>query len=201
MKLVYIHGFNSAVNKENPKTIALSVVCGPVNHLAYNTFGHFEDVFKFLADQVEDTSSTVFVGTSLGGFYAAHLAAEFGRPSVLINPVIDPATVMQLCVGKQMTNYVTGRENTLSAPAMNSYKGRELTTLLADDTFEYMPLVLLDLDDELLDAEKSRKIFKRGRGPLHAFEGGDHEFQHIYDSLPIIQSYVNHCEYVGNLDE
>jgi predicted esterase YcpF (UPF0227 family) len=41
------------------------------------------------------------IGSSLGGFYATHVAHETGCPSVLLNPAVDPARDLGRHVGEQ----------------------------------------------------------------------------------------------------
>ncbi|MEB8386658.1 hypothetical protein OO012_05395 [Rhodobacteraceae bacterium KMM 6894] len=109
------------------------------------------------------------VGTSLGGFYAAWLGAEFDRPFIAINPAIAP--------NRSLRAYVGVGVNHAGVPF-------ELTEdcVMAYDAFSFrldgQGTIVLDMDDEVLSAQATLD-FVRGRLPVVAFEGGSHRFDHM----------------------
>ncbi|TGD41584.1 hypothetical protein EEB11_17955 [Pseudotabrizicola sediminis] len=52
-------------------------------------------VFEKYAARLKLHPDAIVVGTSLGGFYAAWLGAEFDRPFIAINPSIVPSKTLQ----------------------------------------------------------------------------------------------------------
>lgn len=190
MIYVYLHGFNSAYDPASIKVHVLSSL-GEVFGVTYNTFGTYEEIFSEISSQVPN-EEVVFVGTSLGGFWAAEMAKHFGMPSVIINPCLDPNTALRKYVGEPVTNYVTGDSMTLNEAAVDSYQ-----TQVSKDT-AFLPLVLLDMGDEVIDSFETRQTLTGF--PMVHYAGGSHRFDHMEDALEEIVKYVNHCSNSGLLN-
>jgi predicted esterase YcpF (UPF0227 family) len=197
--IVYLHGFNSAFNPDSDKVRALSKI-DEVYPVSYNSFDSHTNILYDLLTKTRHLSNPVFVGTSLGGFYAAALASSFGSPCVLINPVVSGLffkTAGEAIKDVPMKNYVTGEYSTLTQTVLDSYA----TLALTECYYEYKPLLLLDMGDELLDSYETRETLKDVVSPSSLYyPGGSHRFDHIDIALPSIQSYLNNCSYVSHLD-
>lgn len=194
MIYIYLHGFNSAYNPESAKIKALQTI-GEVIGITYNTFGTYQEIFSEISGQVSDKEDLAFVGTSLGGFWASEMARHFGVPSVLINPCHDPYLMLRKSVGQLMTNYETGAENTLTNETIETYPVQGMSG--DSRVYSYLPLVLLDMGDEVIDSFETRKVLE-GFPMVHWAEGS-HRFEHMEDALTDIKSYVNHCSYAEHL--
>lgn len=192
MNYVYLHGFNSAYDPLSTKVQELNKI-GKVFGVTYNTFGTYQEIVDEISSQVPDSDELVFVGTSLGGFWAAEMARKFGVPSVIINPCTDPRVMLQKYVGIAQTNYINGEVNTLTTESVNSYPGSGISR-----AGHYLPLVLLDMGDDVIDSFQTQKDLEGF--PMIHWEEGSHRFDHIQDATKHIQSYVNHCSYVDILD-
>jgi uncharacterized protein len=192
MIYVYLHGFNSAYDPNSGKVQSLSLI-GDVHGVTYNTFGTYEEIIDEISAQVSFSDDLVFVGTSLGGFWAAEMGRRFSVPSVIINPCTDPRTMLQKYVGAVETNYINGDVNTLTSKSANSYPGSGISR-----AGRYLPLVLLDMGDEVIDSFQTREDLKDF--PMACWEGGSHRFEHTNEALDDIRNYINHCSYVENLD-
>lgn len=190
MIYVYLHGFNSAYDPLSTKVQALSTL-GEVIGITYNTFGTYDEIFSEIESQVPN-EEVVFVGTSLGGFWAAEMAKHFGMPSVIINPCLDPNTALRKYIDEPHLNYVTGDCMTLTEAAVNSYQ-----TEVSSDT-AFLPLVLLDMGDEVIDSFETREALYGF--PMVHYAGGSHRFEHMEDALEDISEYVNHCSNAGLSD-
>lgn len=192
MIYVYIHGFNSAYDPNSGKVQALSTL-GDVHGVTYNTFSTYEEIIDEIKAQVPVSDEIVFVGTSLGGFWAAEMGRWFGAPSVIINPCTDPRSMLQKYVGVAETNYINGDVNTLTSESVNSYPGSGITRAGI-----YRPLVLLDMGDAVIDSFQTQKDLRDF--PMVCWEGGSHRFEHTEEAIEHIRNYVNHCSYVDILD-
>ena len=121
-KIFYLHGFNSGPHQSD-KTKALEKF-GEVKLLEYDTFSDRESILQSLVDQasssIEDwfDEDPVFIGTSLGGYYAASLGKHFCCPSVLLNPATDPYKTLKAHEGQPLTNYISNEEKTLGSAAV-----------------------------------------------------------------------------------
>lgn len=194
---VYLHGFNSVYDPENEKVTTLSKL-GKVIGITYNTLDTYANINKFLEDELQklkiNSEEFVLVGTSLGGFWAAEMAAHFGVPSVIINPCYDPTNMLAKYIGPQK-NHKTGVESTFEEISVSSYQNMKT----ADRHFDFIPLVLLDLGDEVIDSHKSLEHFA-SFGNAVVFADGNHRFAHMEQSLPFISEYQNYCSFMEDLN-
>lgn len=191
MIYIYLHGFNSAYDPASTKVHVLSSL-GEVIGITYNTFGTYEEIFSEISSQIPN-EEVVFVGTSLGGFWAAEMGSRYGVPSVIINPCTDPLNMLQKYVGDEQTNYVNGEVKTLTQEAANSYPATGISR-----SGHYLPLVLLDMGDEVIDSFETRQTLTGF--PMVHYAGGSHRFDHIEDAIEEIIKYVNHCSNSGLLN-
>ncbi|MRH77641.1 hypothetical protein GH984_02870 [Spiribacter sp. C176] len=194
MDFVYIHGFNSAFDPSSEKIRHLCRI-GDVRGIEYDSFGSYPEILRKLASQISIQDETIFVGTSLGGFWAAEMGRQISAPSVIINPCVEPRTSLRKYIGAELTNHVTGESKTLSQASVLSYEKR-----LDEQTAQYtfLPLVLLDMGDEVIDSHTTQNLLESY--PMTCFEGGSHRFEHMEEAIDDIEHYVNHCSYIDHLD-
>lgn len=192
MIYIYLHGFNSAYDPSAEKTKLLGTI-GEVMGITYNSFGTYQEIFDEISRQVPKDQDVVFVGTSLGGFWAAEMGSLLGTPSVIINPCYDPYSMLRKYVGEEHVNYQTGEQNTLTNEKVETYPVTGLNR-----AGRYSPLVLLDMGDEVIDSFKTAGILSNF--PMIHWDGGSHRFDHMEKSLQDIKEYSNHCSYAEHLE-
>ena len=191
MIFIYLHGFNSAYDPSAEKVQTLSQL-GEVKGITYNTFGTYQEIFNEISSQVPIATDIVFVGTSLGGFWAAEMGRKFLVPSVIINPCYDPRNMLDKYVGVESTNYKTGGIDMLTNEAVKTYP----TSMTGEDTsFNFLPLVLLDMEYEVINSFETKKVL--AGFPMIHWAGGSHRFDHMSDAIQEINSYTNHCSYAN----
>jgi uncharacterized protein len=194
-RILYLHGFNSSYSPEKVK--ALSKI-GEVIGIDYNTYDTYNNIHSYLLREITklspDPDDTLIVGTSLGGFWAAEMASYLALPSVIINPCYDPANMLQKYVGNQ-TNHKTGKVTKFNIESCLSYSGMKTQ----DNSYTILPLLLLDMADEVIDSYRTKYIFEESF-PSKFFEGGNHRFAHMNESLEEISNYLNYCSFVENLN-
>lgn len=164
--IYYVHGFASGKNSSTGR--ALAEAFPQVSLLEYDSSGTFSENLKKLKSQLSafDTSR-IFVGSSLGAYYAAQLCAATGFDKsarlVLINPVLNPAENLKLFIGTNRS-FETRESFELSAESVASYPRLRppvvLTTLLSAE------------NDELLDAAEARRLFSKNRARIVPVKGG-----------------------------
>jgi predicted esterase YcpF (UPF0227 family) len=192
MIYIYLHGFNSAYDPDADKVKALASI-GEVTGITYDTFGSYKDIFTKISAQIPDRDDIVFVGTSLGGFWAAEMAASLGYPSVIINPCYDPRNMLSKYTDIIITNYYTAVTNVLTKEVVETYPQAGITK-----NARFKPLVLLDMGDEVINSSDTRN-FLDGFPMVH-WAGGSHRFDHMNDALEHIKKYSNHCSYIEHLE-
>jgi len=172
-----IHGFASAPKYPSDKASVLEQVFElPVRQLAYDSGASFGDNMEALKAQVSQRP-LFFVGTSLGAFYASQLAeffyAEYSSLPIMLNPCHNPGTVLMGSVGMH-TNFATGEDFWLSENAVMSY----LDIPFIDNAKIIPRWILLNLDDELIDACETQALYK-DKLEVIAFKRGGHRFENI----------------------
>ena len=197
MRYVYLHGFNSAFDPEANKVKTLSFL-GNVIGITYDTFSSYDEIFSYITSQVptDSLNEVTFVGTSLGGFWAAQMGKHYRCPSVIINPCYDPGSMLRKYQGSPTKNYHNSVTSVLTSEVVDTYNSKYIYG--QDKTYKYLPLVLLDMGDEVIGSGGTALVLKEF--PMKRFEGGSHRFDHMEESLETIHDYINFCEYVEHLD-
>ena len=124
--IIVLHGFGS--NGTDSSTCNLieqafpdEVVLRPT-YTSEDPHKAHKELRKFLADHITLGDELLFVGISLGGFWARHFANEWpGSKLVMLNPSIMPAYHLQKRIGENMS-YATGEKFTLTEVAVYDFK-------------------------------------------------------------------------------
>ena len=179
MKIAYIHGFNCAA-KMSEKTGILNQL-GNLCLFEYENEDYPMDIYRSLQEQIQNFEPDIIVGTSLGGYWAGRMAYANGLMAVMINPSVEPHQGLLELVGDHV-NYVNAKEYTLTQDVVESY----------DSLTQYDPfgVVLLDQNDEIINAETTKEQLE-DMFSIVTFEGGCHQFDHMEQSLPIIEKAYN----------
>ncbi|WP_028456132.1 YqiA/YcfP family alpha/beta fold hydrolase [Chitinilyticum litopenaei] len=126
--------------------------------------------------------NTCLIGSSLGGFWATWAVETFGCRAVLLNPAVQPSTLVARYVGEQR-NHHTG-EPELILP--------QFAVRLAD--YERKPArperywLLAQTGDETLDYRQAVAWYAGCRQSI--LPGGDHGFADYTDWLPAILDFA-----------
>ena len=191
MIIFVLHGFQGAT--PNRKTEVLKKYAKPHVVVGLN-YGYTPHVAReHLIRQVEaacwfhDTQECVFLGTSLGAFWAKFLAIECMRPAILINPALDPVRSLKPYVGV-CNNVVTNGAFVLSENDVALHKD------FYTNDWEAPLLVLLDRGDELLDYAVTLARFNDVQKCV-VYEDGNHSFAHLKEALPTILNFMETTQF------
>lgn len=179
--IVYLHGFasvgNSAKSQRLVERFGKDMVVSP--DLPMDPNDAIKTITKAVAEAVSRPNAfpIVFVGTSLGGFYARYMACMLVEPAVLVNPATNPAKSMKLFVGNN-TNYATGKVFTLTEEHLT--KMQQLQDELA--IFPYYAKIDLFLakDDAVLPYADALADLPEPNS-VTIFEDGGHRFEAHWD--------------------
>ncbi len=182
MRLVYLHGFNSAPSSHKAKLLqgylaarglAEQYACPPLPPLAREALARIEPLLD---------SATCLIGSSLGGFYATWLAEKHGLRAVLINPAIEPHVGLRAYLGPQRNLY-TGEQYMLTEAHL-----RDWQALYVPRVTPSRYLLLVETGDEVLDY---RKALARYAGCEQVVvEGGDHSLRSFPEHLTRIARFA-----------
>ena len=121
------------------------------------------------------------VGSSLGGFYATHLAEKHGLRAVLLNPAIDPHIGLRAYLGAQKNLY-TGEPYELTEAHLRGWQELDVERVTPS---RY--LLVVETGDEVLDY---RRALERYAGAEQiVVPGGDHSLQSFPQHLARILEF------------
>ena len=132
-------------------------------------------------EKIPMKGNVCFVGSSLGGFYATHLAEKHGLKAVLINPAIDPHVGLRAYIGPQK-NLHSGEPYELTDAHL-----REWERLYVPRITPGRYLLIVETGDEVLDYRKA--VERYARAEQLVIPGGDHSLQSFPQHLPRILEF------------
>ena len=180
MNILYIHGFGSKFDAASDKIIELSKL-GNVDGIDIDYTKSFNENRAMVISYILKTTPDVVVGTSMGGYMAAAIGSATGIPFVSINPAISPKTSLTKYVGTNTTYF--GETYTLLQTTVDEYPN------IATDG---CGLVLLDMDDEVISADETANAL-RSVYDIIKFDGGNHRFTHMAESISYISQHVENA--------
>ena len=178
--IVYIHGFASSGKSVKSLSLYDSF---PEDEVVAPDFPVDPVVVEQMVEKiVSDYYSTpsyagpvVFVGTSLGGFWAHYFAQKYDAIGVVVNPSIKPSQTMAARIGQPLTNYATGEAIEITEQTVAEFVERE--KYLQGNTNGYLLHLFLAKDDDKLPWEATAKELKFANSVTVTDTGG-----HRYDS-------------------
>ncbi len=180
--IIYLHGFQSSSRSQKAQALQQFLERKP--ELAH--ISCFSPDLPFSPEQtltcikrlMAEKQRPVFMGSSMGGFYAAWASQLFNCPAVLINPVAFAESIFEGLIDQQIENIYTGEKHLFVQQDLNVLKS------ISAEALQYPEKIycFLEKGDEVLDyrlAEKKYKLCKQ-----KVISGGDHRFQNFERFLP-----------------
>lgn len=172
--LVYLHGFNSSPDSRKAKLLneRLAALQRADHFLCPKLPWRFADAARVIDLRLRQLAGepVCLVGSSLGGFYAAHFAERYGLAAVLVNPAIAPYRSLATYLGPQRNLY-SGEEYVLEGRHMNELLALDMPRLTRPERY----LLLVETGDEVLDYREAVEKFAGCEQVV--IEGGDHAFR------------------------
>jgi predicted esterase YcpF (UPF0227 family) len=189
LRIAYLHGFNSGPASIKGQQLgnaiaALPEAARPAYFLPQLSHRPAE-AMRTLCRWVEagDRDQLTFVGSSLGGFYATHLAETYGAKAVLINPAVHPDRDLAPYLGAQRNPY-TGEAYELTAGHFAELSAFKVARIARPQRY----LLLVQTGDEVLDYRVA-VAFYAGAWQL-VQGGGDHAFHDFAAQIPAILRFA-----------
>lgn len=184
--VLYFHGFASSSNSNKAKVLKKYISKNYKS--AEIIIPDLDNNFKLAVSQIHILINRakypiVFVGSSLGGYYASYFSTKLKTKSVLINPAIPPLKDFEIYLGEN-ENYITGEKFTITPEDIRyirkmSYK--KYTN--AENTY-----VLLESGDEVLKYKETAKYFSGSY--LDIIYGGSHSYESLDEKLKNIVNFI-----------
>jgi predicted esterase YcpF (UPF0227 family) len=174
--ILYIHGFLSSPQSFKARLIAarLSELGLPCAFACPRLKGEPDEIVEIIARAVDAApDEPALIGSSLGGFYATHVAERYGLKTVLLNPAVRPYDLLHDYLGVQRNLY-TGEEIVVEPRHLDELRALEVEPL-ADPSRYFL---IATTGDEVLDYRQAVAKYRGAR--QWVIEGGDHSL----DSFP-----------------
>lgn len=186
--IVYLHGFNST-GPDSGKFNDLKKGLPDIDVYAPTYPSNDPDkaieiVSKFVESKIDDYDDLMFVGTSMGGYFAQYLGRKYNAKVVLINPALNPMESLKRYRGEN-TNFYTGEDYTLTQAKIDAFVKYDVT-----DGYLHLfgTLVFLDTADEIIDYKDALERYS-GNAKVVTYAGGNHRFAHMSDAMPQIKNF------------
>ncbi|MFN3750984.1 MAG: YqiA/YcfP family alpha/beta fold hydrolase [Thiobacillus sp.] len=170
--IVYLHGFNSSPASGKARLLgehlaalgrAADYLCPALANRPREAIAQVESALAAHGGPV------TLVGSSLGGFYATHLAEKHGWKAVLVNPAVHAHRLLRSALGPQK-NWHTGATWELTEAHLAELAALDVPAITRPDRY----LLLAQTGDEVLDYRDAVAYYA---GARHIIEdGGDHGF-------------------------
>jgi predicted esterase YcpF (UPF0227 family) len=186
--LIYLHGFLSSPQSTKARMFGAAVAALPdavrprlvVPNLAHRPAQAIASVVEAIeAMEAISPMSLAFVGSSLGGFYATHLAERLGAKAVLINPTVRPFEDLRPRLGPQVNMY-TGETFEVTDAHLSELCELAVTRISRPERY----FLLAQTGDEVLDYRAAVDFYAGARQFLQG--GGDHAFADFEPQIPAI---------------
>ena len=130
------------------------------------------------------TDRMAVVGSSLGGFYATHIAEATGCRAMLINPAVDPARDLGKYIGENRQWHAPEESFYFLPEYVDELRTLQVGALQHPQRYR----TLLAKGDEVLNW---REMYSRyGHTQVTLLEGGDHAFTGFEDFLPDFAAFM-----------
>jgi uncharacterized protein len=190
--ILYLHGFTSGPQSRKVQALAARMAeRGIADRLIAPQLPASPAVAIALADDIiaklgagKTAKATItLAGSSLGGFYATHLAEKHGLKAVLINPAVVAAIELERYLGPQTWLY-TGEAFEFTRQHIEELRALEVPRL-ADPSRYWL---LVEEGDETLDYRQAVARYAGARQTV--LPGGDHSFTRWNDYLDEVIAFA-----------
>jgi len=184
--ILYLHGFNSAPQSHKAQVLGRYLeerglggrfACPKLPHRPAEAIAVAEAEIA-----LRPPGTVTLLGSSLGGFYATHLAEKHGLRAVLVNPAVTPQLDLESYLGTQRNLY-TGEAYELTREHIAEWRALDVPV-----TRPERYLLIVETGDEVLDYRAA--VRKYAGAQQIVVEGGDHTLKSFPAHLPAILQFA-----------
>ncbi len=185
--ILYFHGFKSS--SDSGKAQEFKKFIENKTSQTKIIIPDLKDDFKEAHKQIEglidkNSPNILYMGSSLGGYYALYFAQLYKTKSVLINPAIPPLKDFEIHLGKN-ENYATGNKFTISKDDISYVRNLHHKKILEPKN----NLILLESGDEVLNYVEASSYFRGSY--IDIFYGGNHSYTSIKEKFTKIKDFFD----------
>jgi predicted esterase YcpF (UPF0227 family) len=192
--LVYLHGFRSSSRSAKAQLFVRAVAALPGE---IRPQLHVPDLPLDPADAVAGVAAWIerefpggdaatrltLIGSSLGGFYATHLAERFGARAALINPTVRPWADLVPYIGPQ-ANLYTGESFEVTAAHLDALRALAVARITRPERL----FLLVRSGDEVLPWRDAVAFYAGARQYVRG--GGDHGWTDFAQEIPAVLRFA-----------
>jgi predicted esterase YcpF (UPF0227 family) len=189
LRIAYLHGFNSGPASIKGQQLGSAIAALPeaarpeyfLPQLSHRPAEAMRTACRWI--EAGDRDHLTVVGSSLGGFYATHLAETYGAKAVLINPAVHPDRDLAPYLGAQRNPY-TGEDYELTAGHFAELSAFKVARIAQPQRY----LLLVQTGDEVLDYRVAVAFYAGGWQLVQG--SGDHAFHDFVAQIPAILRFA-----------
>ncbi|MGE7990454.1 YqiA/YcfP family alpha/beta fold hydrolase [Pseudomonas sp. NPDC089554] len=183
--ILYIHGFNSSPLSMKARQLeAVMQHLGLAQQVRVPALHHHpRQAIAQLEASIAELGAPLLVGSSLGGYYATHLAERHGLKALLVNPAVRPHLLFDGYLGTQRNLYT---DETWELTLDHVQALAELEVPEPQDAARYQ--VWLQTGDETLDYRHAERYYRACALRIQA--GGDHSYQGFAEQMPALLAFA-----------
>lgn len=181
MLIVYCHGLAS--RGLSPRSKMLVDAFGEDNVVAPDLPVSPTEVIDILEHEIHTRSFSqlLFIGTSLGGFWANYFAQKYKVPCVLINPVIYPNKTMERRIGGNIRQFAeTTGSQTMLTEVLSQFSEHE--SWMRTNLNPSLIHLFLSEDDKILDVNDTLSDLQDVASCMISPTGG-HRFEDNFEEV------------------
>ena len=176
--IVYLHGFRSSPRSFKARLLAQRLAERGLAHewLCPELPVSPRESIALVEQLLEDVSPerVSLIGSSLGGYYATHLAERYGYRAALLNPATDPGRDLSHYVGEQPL-WHGGGSIVVEPKHLEEFKTLAVASITRPDRY----YLIAATGDEVLDYRDMLTFYAGVTTTL--IEGGDHGISDFSD--------------------
>ncbi len=185
--ILYFHGFKSSSKSSKAQSLKNFIAKNAKNTKII--IPDLDDNFQNAHNQIEELirlsgSNIVFMGSSLGGYYASYFSQKLKKKAVLINPAVHPLKDFEVHLGEN-ENYSSGNKFNISSKEISFVRTLSYKKLLTPNDL----LILLESGDEILKYNKSASYFSGAY--IDIVFGGNHSYSSFKSKFHKIQKFLD----------
>jgi|TARA_B110000977_G_scaffold201084_1_gene294059 predicted esterase YcpF (UPF0227 family) len=185
--ILYFHGFKSSSSSTKAQNLKKFIVKNTKKTKII--IPDLEDNFQNAFNQIENLvklsgSNIIFMGSSLGGYYASYFSQKLNKKAVLINPAIPPLKDFEMHLGENK-NYSNGNKFNITNKDIDFIRSLNHKKLPTPRDI----MVLLESGDEILKYNESVSYFSGAN--IDIIFGGDHSYSSFKSKFVKIQKFLD----------
>jgi predicted esterase YcpF (UPF0227 family) len=193
--LVYLHGFRSSPQSAKAQLFVRGVAALPeairprlhVPELGADPAVAVANVATWIEREVGAAAAAsgalTLIGSSLGGYYATHLAERYGARAALINPSLRPYDSLERYLGVQ-TNLYTGEPFEVRAEHFAELRALKVARITRPERY----FLLVRSGDELLPWHEAAAFYAGAW--QYVAGGGDHGWTDFGAEIPSVLRFA-----------